>query len=57
MIGLPPLLPGVKATEADPAPTVTDVMVGAPGSAAGVPFMELEAAPVPMLLVASISTE
>jgi len=32
-------------------------MVGAPGRATGVPLSELEAAPVPMLLTASISTE
>ncbi len=51
------MLPGVKATEALPGVTWTEVMVGAPGRATGVPPTELEAAPVPMALTASISTE
>ena len=56
-MAFPPLLPGVKAMEAVPAPTCTEVMVGAPGTATGVWLSELEGAPVPLVFTASISTE
>ncbi len=54
---LPPSLPGVNATDALVAPTCTDVMVGAPGTATGVWLFELDGAPVPLPFTASISTE
>jgi hypothetical protein len=57
VIVLPPELPGVKETDALPTPTCTDVMVGTPGTATGVPESEFDGLPVPMLLTASISTE
>ena len=50
----PPLLPGVvKVTEADALPAVAVLMVGAPGTVAGVTeLLAAEAGPVPLLLVA-----
>ena len=52
----PPLNPGVKATESEPSPTARELIVGAPGTACGVPDAGAEAAPGPTALSARAST-
>ena len=57
-IGAPPVEDGaVNATDAEVAPAVATTFVGAPGTVAGVPLLEFDAAPAPTLFTAFNFTE
>ena len=57
-IGAPPVVDGaVNATDAEASPAVTTTFVGAPGTVAGVPLLEFDAAPAPTLFTAFNFTE
>jgi hypothetical protein len=47
----------VNATDAEASPAITDVIAGAPGTVAGVPLLEFDAAPAPTLFTAFNFTE
>ncbi len=47
----------MKASEALATPVVTDVMVGAPGGACGVPVLGSDSGPTPIALTARSRTE
>ena len=57
MIVPPPEYPGVNDTVAVPTPVEVDEMLGAPGSASGVPEPAGDAAPSPTTLLARICNE
>src|SRR6187402_3570620 len=54
---VPPEKPGVNAMLSEPLPTASEVIVGAPGTARGVPEAAAEIAPAPTALWARTSTE
>jgi hypothetical protein len=51
-IALPPLKPGVNSTESAPLETANELIVGAPGTASGIPDAGVDTVPTPTALSA-----